>query len=87
MEEARNKIYDELIKDILEGSHPVTHNGGIKDMLNNLHSCFYSEDPRMCNILNNHFKHYWSNDNLLHYPLVNFSKWLDINVNNYIPIT
>ncbi|NCB43219.1 MAG: hypothetical protein EOM59_11440 [Clostridia bacterium] len=76
-----DKTYYELIKDMTRGEHP--RNGGIDDLLTNLHSAFYSEDPRICKILNNHFEHYWdASDKNHHFPDVNDELWADRDIYN-----
>lgn len=74
-----DKTYYELIKDMTKGQHP--RNGGIDDLLTNLHSAFYSEDPRICKILNNHFEHYWdASDRNHHFPNVDDELWQNTNI-------
>ncbi len=74
-----DKTYYELIKDMSKGEHP--RNGGIDDLLTNLHSAFYSEDPRICKILNNHFEHYWeASEHNKHYPDVDDELWKDCSI-------
>ena len=53
----------------------ITTDGGIKNLLQNLHSAFYSEDPRLCEILNNHFKHYFKKEKTKHYPDIDPNLW------------
>jgi hypothetical protein len=84
-----DRTYLELIKDIVNNSYPILKDrGGIDDLLNKLHSAFYSEDPRVCNILNNHFKHYWDyggpDKTNLHYPVVGKDLW-EIDISGYLP--
>lgn len=76
-----DKTYYELIKDMTRGEHP--RNGGIDDLLTNLHSAFYSEDPRICKILNNHFEHYWdASEKNHHFPDVDDELWADQKIYN-----
>jgi hypothetical protein len=74
-----DRTYLELIKDIIKDQH--YRNGGIDDLLINLHSAFYSEDPRICKILNNHFDHYWdASESDKHYPRVDDNLWENVNL-------
>lgn len=69
-----DKTYFELIKDMTEGKHDIK--GGIENLLDNLHAAVYSEDPRMCKILYDHFEHYWDDCKYIkHYPDVDDSAW------------
>ncbi|MBV6506577.1 MAG: hypothetical protein ILNGONEN_02158 [Syntrophorhabdaceae bacterium] len=81
-----DKTYYALIDDMLVGTHSPSRNGGIDDLLKNLHSAFYSEDPRICNILNNHFNHYWTTtDPVEHFPKVSLDDWQKIDVSKCLP--
>ncbi|MEK6321992.1 MAG: cysteine hydrolase [Acidobacteriota bacterium] len=81
-----SKTYYRLIEDMLEGTERAAENGGIDNLLENLHSAFYSEDPRMCKILNKHFNHYWANTaHKLHYPQVEEDDWRQFDFKEFLP--
>lgn len=75
--------YKKLIKEIMSPAYNnlrETGISGLDGLLNNLHSAIYSEDKHMCQILFNHFVHYWNKtDDNNHYPHVNDGKWSDLN--------
>jgi len=70
-----DKTYSSLIEQIKRDESGITTNGGIKNLLQNLHSAFYSEDPRLCEILNNHYKHYFDSENSKHFPEIDPAFW------------
>lgn len=84
-----DQTYYKLCSLIISDSKNYPENGGIKNLLNNLHSAFYSEDPRLCKILNNHFKHYWEQalvfgNTCKHYPEFDAEVWQNVDVDGCI---
>ena len=70
-----DKTYSSLIDQMKENPKNIATNGGIKNLLNNLHSAFYSEDPRLCDILNTHFKHYFNKEKSTYFPDIAPNLW------------
>ncbi len=89
------ETYSALINDILLAQNPSLRNGGIPDLLRRLHAGFISEDPRLCNMLNQHFNHYWEDlpdkerphrqQHHPHFPRYNDCPWTPLNIEKYIP--
>jgi len=80
-----SKTYFKLIEDIVKNEPSVSEIGGMESLLTSLHVGFYSEDSGICDILNNHFEHYWVDKrvnkelNNPHYPEVESTFWKNIN--------
>lgn len=49
------------------------HGMGLHELFTNLHSTFKSEDPRMLEIFNNHYKQLWDVQKVGNYPKFNFN--------------
>ena len=85
-----NKTYSKFINDMLEHDRNI-QNGGIEELLNKLHAAYYSDDPRVCKILNEHFEHYWEpppsgSERHKHYPDTAMSKnWYSMSFSNFLP--
>jgi len=58
-EDTYYNVYKNLKKHIISNDKNASLEGGVDTLLNELHSCFYTENPRLINILNNHFSHMW----------------------------
>jgi hypothetical protein len=75
-----DRTYYNLIEDMRQGGTQLG-NGGVDGLLRDLHSAIYSDDPRMCRILNNHFMHLWDTTRTHpHYPMVQSDLWNNISV-------
>lgn len=86
-----DKTYSNVINDMLRDTNDTVRNGGIDELLNNLHAAYYSDDPRVCRILNTHFEHYWDppptgSQRHNHYPNTKMAKsWDKMKLDGFLP--
>lgn len=55
-----DETYRKLIDDLFQRREGLQSTAGIEGLLENLHAALYTEDPRICDMLGNHFEHYWA---------------------------